>query len=460
MAAAALIALGSMADAATGNVSHASFEFTPNEAPKMQFEPGKISVHTATTFADPGNKPQGGFTGRVQIFFDDDFKFTTTGIPQCARAFDAGTTLALAMQQCGRAKVGSGRASTAPPSNFPACVLLFHGSPQGGRPTIILFTRVTAMTGAVADCSDPANNISGSTSVTLTGVLKSNPSTLSGDYTGGKMLDVDNIDAAPLPLDDFTASVKRGNYASARCHDLNREWNTQTKFTYSGGPLSPQPPDTIAAKQACEVKQGAPVAVARPNTKITKAKVKHRRHKAKFKFKATGATATSFQCKLKRKRHKATGWKRCSSPKTYRHLKRGRYTFKVRAIGPGGKDKTPAKKSFRIKRRGGGPPPGDTPEDPTGAVGNGDGGQPNEEDPAAGVSPGSASAPSEGGTAASTPPAGSDELPFTGLTVWLLVVIGIFALGSGLCAQRLLGPKSRATRSVSAGGTRETIFWP
>jgi hypothetical protein len=347
LALAAGVALGGMVDAAAANVSHATFEFTPNKAPQTGFKAGEIEVHTDTTFDNPGNKAQGGFTRRVQIFFDDDFRFTTSGIPRCAAVFTAGTTLAMAMQQCGQARVGTGTASTAPPSNFSACVLLFNGTPQGGRPTIILFTRVTTIVDGLANCANPAINISGHTSTTLKGVLKPNPPGLSGDYRGGRMLDVDNVDAAPLPLDDFTASVKRGRYVSARCSDRNREWNTQTRFTYSGGPPSPQPSDTVMAAQGCTVvKQG------RPNTKITKSKIKQRRHKVKFKFKSTRAKATNFQCKLNRKGHKAKPFKRCSSPKKYKHLKRGRYTFKVRAVGPGGKDATPAKKSFRIKRRG------------------------------------------------------------------------------------------------------------
>ena len=59
--------------------------------------------------------------------------------------------------------------------------------------------------------------------------------------------------------------------------------------------------------------------------------------------------ATGFQCRLKRKGHGAKDFRKCSSPKTYKHLKAGRYTFTVRANGPGGKDPSPAKKNFKIK---------------------------------------------------------------------------------------------------------------
>jgi hypothetical protein len=87
-----------------------------------------------------------------------------------------------------------------------------------------------------------------------------------------------------------------------------------------------------------------------PNTKITKAKINQQKHKATFRFKAIG-DATGFQCKLRRLHHrkpKAT-WRRCDSPKHYKHLKPGHYKFKVRAVNHGVKDPTPAHKRFRIR---------------------------------------------------------------------------------------------------------------
>ena len=73
------------------------------------------------------------------------------------------------MAACERAKVGSGRASTAPPSNFNGCVLAFNGKKTNRRPTIVLFTRVTLAPNGRANCANPANNTSGNTSVTLKG---------------------------------------------------------------------------------------------------------------------------------------------------------------------------------------------------------------------------------------------------------------------------------------------------
>ena len=86
---------------------------------------------------------------------------------------------------------------------------------------------------------------------------------------------------------------------------------------------------------------------ALPNTKISKASISSTKRRASFKFTATG-TAKGFQCELKRA-HKKAAFKSCHSPKTYKHLKPGKYTFEVRAVGSGGPDPTPAKKSFKIR---------------------------------------------------------------------------------------------------------------
>jgi hypothetical protein len=89
-----------------------------------------------------------------------------------------------------------------------------------------------------------------------------------------------------------------------------------------------------------------------PDTRIETASISSKSGTAAFEFDATGTgTASGFWCELRRaKTRKTTGLRDCGSPKTYNHLKPGRYTFEVRAIGPGGTDPTPAKTSFRIKR--------------------------------------------------------------------------------------------------------------
>ena len=84
--------------------------------------------------------------------------------------------------------------------------------------------------------------------------------------------------------------------------------------------------------------------VTAPETTITKGpKKKTTKGKAKFKFKSDTAGA-KFQCKLDKGR-----FKRCGSPKTYRHIKRGKHKFKVRAIADGKTDPTPA--TYKWKRK-------------------------------------------------------------------------------------------------------------
>lgn len=84
-----------------------------------------------------------------------------------------------------------------------------------------------------------------------------------------------------------------------------------------------------------------------PATKITKTINSSAKRSARLTFKATGE-AERFQCHLKRGR-RPTRWHACISPKRYQHLKPGKYVFAVRAVGPGGTDRTPARRTFTIR---------------------------------------------------------------------------------------------------------------
>ncbi len=326
LAVAGAIALTGLALA--GGDSTATLEFTPDKVPKQSYRNGALSVHTHTDYTGATK------TFRAQLNFDDDLRINPAGIPRCnANDISGNITMQQAMAACGNAKVGSGRAeaNAVTPGDVKGCVLAFNGRPSGGRPSLLLFTRLNVI--GPIDCSSPATNQNGNTPVLLKGLLKG----ASGDF--GTQLDVNNIPQA-LPLSDFKTTIKRGSYVSARCQDADRTWNLRTKFTY----LNPSATQTVNDSQTCEVSQSA----GPPNTKITKAKISQRRHKAKFKFKAKGE-ASGFQCKLKGK-HQKKGFRSCDSPKKYKHLKHGKYKFKVRAVGPGGKDGSPAKKSFKIRR--------------------------------------------------------------------------------------------------------------
>ncbi|MEA2487977.1 MAG: hypothetical protein QOF16_1631 [Actinomycetota bacterium] len=94
----------------------------------------------------------------------------------------------------------------------------------------------------------------------------------------------------------------------------------------------------------------APLTDPVPDTTITKTTIKRTKHRAGFTFEAVG-TASGFECALKKIKNGTVGtltFSACTSPKTYRKLKVGRYIFEVRAFSSGGTDPTPATKRFKI----------------------------------------------------------------------------------------------------------------
>jgi hypothetical protein len=93
---------------------------------------------------------------------------------------------------------------------------------------------------------------------------------------------------------------------------------------------------------------------AAPNTRLVFEQINSKRHSATFRFKATGKS-TGFRCALVRRptrkgaKMPKAKYAACRSPKTFKHLKPGSFVLRVRAVGPGGVDKTPAIYRFKIK---------------------------------------------------------------------------------------------------------------
>jgi hypothetical protein len=90
-----------------------------------------------------------------------------------------------------------------------------------------------------------------------------------------------------------------------------------------------------------------------PDTRLLKEQISSRSHSARFRFGASGSS-TGFQCALvrtpARKGAKAPSprYTACSSLKTFKGLKAGRYVLYVRADGPGGVDRSPITFRFKI----------------------------------------------------------------------------------------------------------------
>jgi len=259
VAATALGALGAAGAAQANNVSTLpTWNVTPSALPgpggTPPFANVQLNVQTHTVYTAPGNKPAGGFAKTVTLRFDDDVKLNLAGIPSCTATFGGSTTIAQAWERCGPGAdqpgevnaylspptAVSGRASTAPASNFGGCTLVFKKSAT----QLLLFARMTLVANGTPNCANPATNSAGNTAVTLVGNLTS--STAIADYH--TILTVPNVDLQPLPLDDFSAAIKRGAAFQARCRDTNRLLNLRGTFVYSG---SGEAPDTVNRTKAC-----------------------------------------------------------------------------------------------------------------------------------------------------------------------------------------------------------------
>lgn len=240
------------------NDSCVNLNVTPSNAPAT-FGNSSLGVRTHTNYTSPGNKPQGGFAKTVTLFFDNDFTINTAagGANNCTTADVANKTVAQAYATCGPAGKNtylsppnnlSGKASTAPPSNFGACTMAFKG-PTANQ--VLLYARVFTVANSNPACdsiSNPGGGALGQGNVTTTLVGTISAANLAG-Y--GKRLTVPNIDQLALPLDDFYATVKRGSYFQAKCPAGASPWKLRGVFAYSGGPPSPEPTDVVTDTQAC-----------------------------------------------------------------------------------------------------------------------------------------------------------------------------------------------------------------
>ncbi len=138
------------------------------------------------------------------------------------------------------------------------------------------------------------------------------------------------------------------------------KYSTVGPFSAAAGPrqITAGPGRTLwvtldTAEKIGKVTGVDPIAVNTTITKKPKSVVKPKKGKKKarvtFGFQASVAMA-AFQCKLAGKSRKDPKYRTCAPPTRYR-LTPGKYTFKVRAVAAGMTDPSPAKRSFRVKRR-------------------------------------------------------------------------------------------------------------
>jgi hypothetical protein len=237
-----------------GNQSCVNGAIIPNTGLGSTYKNVSLFTHVATRYLSPGNKPQGGYAKTVSILYDANGKINPAGIPKCTKAQVDGKNIAQAWAICGPGAgtahnaylspptAVSGKTSTAPPSNFDGCTMVFNGPTVGGNPSVILYARVTLIANGTANCNNPAANTSGNTTVVLQGTEP--PAGVPGF---GRKLVTAGIDQLPLPLDDYYATVKRGSYVQAKCNP-SPPLNIRGIWQYSG---SGQAADTSNFTQPC-----------------------------------------------------------------------------------------------------------------------------------------------------------------------------------------------------------------
>jgi hypothetical protein len=224
-----------------------------------------LFTHVATRYLNPGNRSKGGFAKQVTVYYDNDGHInplplgTAPKTHRCPLSAVANKTVPQAYAACGPngkdaylSPPGtiSGKASTAPPSNFGACTMVFQGKDASH---VTLFTRVFTTANSAPACSSithpyttnsgSANfNNQGQVAVTLEGTIAN-----AGIAGYGKKLVTPLPSGITLPLDDFYATVKRGNYVTSTCHSPLR---IRALFEYSVS-TAPYQNDTANFAQAC-----------------------------------------------------------------------------------------------------------------------------------------------------------------------------------------------------------------
>jgi hypothetical protein len=216
-----------------------TFKTTPSTAPKNAYQAGALFTDLRTSYTTPADP-----VDRTQIYLDKNFKVDPSAAAKCSSSQLSNKTMAQAMAACKNALVGKGTAQAqAGFGRVNACVLLFNGKPQDGKPTLKVFTRAQATPNSQINCSNPSTNNSGNATVLLNGVFRG----ATGKY--GKVLDVNRItQASPFPLTRYITTVKKGKYASARCAAADHLWHMQITWTYKSGKKN-----TVHKTQRCTV---------------------------------------------------------------------------------------------------------------------------------------------------------------------------------------------------------------
>lgn len=233
--------LGGGVTTPNGNVQSIGVLITPKTLSKTSLTPAKLEVTTKLTNpASPNGVPKP--TVRVVVDFDRNATLFTKGLPTCDPAKLQNTSTEVALQQCGKAKIGGGTAVALLPVSpqvytVNQTVTAFNGVPQGGKPVVILHTY-------------------GTTPLQTTLVLVGTVSKFNKQGYGPRLdLEVPKIAGGTGALTDFQVKIdkrwrykgKQVSFISAKCSN-SKKLKARGAFTFIDGE-SAVPTSTQSCKQ-------------------------------------------------------------------------------------------------------------------------------------------------------------------------------------------------------------------
>lgn len=213
-----------------GNSQAIGVRVSPKKLSKSRQTPVALEVTTKLTSTTAANGVPSP-TVRTVVDFDRNLKLFSKGVPTCDPAKIVNTSTKIALRECGRAKIGSGKASALIPVGSTVftqnqTVTAFNGPPKHGRPVVLLHAYGTS----------PVQ-----VTLVLTGVV----SNLNKEGYGPRLdVEVPLIAGGTGALTDFQVKIdkkfkykgKQRSYVSAECR--KSPLKARGAFTFRDGQTS------------------------------------------------------------------------------------------------------------------------------------------------------------------------------------------------------------------------------
>jgi hypothetical protein len=223
-----------------GNTQSIEALITPKGLFPKTASPGTLSVEVKTGTTTAANGVPSPAVHDV-IDFDKNLSLATKGLPTCNPSQLQNTTTEQAEAACGKAKIGTGAATTLIPTGSvitePTVVTAFNGIPQGGKPVVLLHAY-------------------GQAPLTTTLVLVGTVSNLNKEGFGPRL----DVIVPPIPgngaITDFKVKINKSwTYKGKKMSFVNATCPKSKKLKYRGA-FSYADGTTITAthEQACTSK--------------------------------------------------------------------------------------------------------------------------------------------------------------------------------------------------------------